>query len=91
MPNRMFHSRTHLNFVIAAMVIAFAFRIRIRIRIELLFGYPFFFLSKCILFRMFIIGRYGFLLPAEFIIPNAVEVLDGVKAMVKKAKSLRYF
>lgn len=34
------------------------------------------------------IGRYGFLLPASFIVPNAVEIIDGLKAMTKKAKSL---
>ncbi|XP_031623765.1 zinc carboxypeptidase-like [Contarinia nasturtii] len=36
-------------------------------------------------------GNYGFILPANFIIPNAVEVLDGLKAMTKQAKSLKYF
>lgn len=36
-------------------------------------------------------GRYGFLLPANQIIPNSLEVLDSLIEMVNKAKSLNYF
>lgn len=35
-------------------------------------------------------GRYGFLLPANQIIPNSLEFIDGLKAMIKEAKSLNY-
>ncbi|XP_055308561.1 uncharacterized protein LOC129572592 [Sitodiplosis mosellana] len=35
-------------------------------------------------------GRYGFLLPANQIIPNSLEVIDGLKAMVAEAKALQY-
>ncbi|XP_055307072.1 zinc carboxypeptidase-like [Sitodiplosis mosellana] len=35
-------------------------------------------------------GRYGFVLPANQIIPNSLEVIDGLKAMIKEAKSLKY-
>jgi hypothetical protein len=31
-------------------------------------------------------GNYGFFLPAEFIIPNAEEVLDSLKGLVSKAR-----
>lgn len=36
-------------------------------------------------------GRYGFILPSNQIIPNSLEVLDGLKAMVNEAKTLKYF
>lgn len=32
----------------------------------------------------------AFLLPGDQIIPNALEVIDGIKAMVDEAKSLLY-
>lgn len=35
-------------------------------------------------------GRHGFLLPAEQIIPNSLEVIDGLVAMVKEAEKLKY-
>lgn len=35
-------------------------------------------------------GRYGQILPANQIIPNSLEFIDGLKAMVNEAKSLRY-
>lgn len=35
-------------------------------------------------------GPYGFILPADQIIPNAVEVLDGLKAMICEARRLKY-
>ncbi|XP_055304258.1 zinc carboxypeptidase-like [Sitodiplosis mosellana] len=35
-------------------------------------------------------GKHGFVLPADQIIPNAIEVLNGLKAMVKEAKALKY-
>lgn len=37
------------------------------------------------------IGRYGFILPSNQIIPNSLEVLDGLKAMINEAKTLKYF
>uniref|UniRef100_A0A336MCF7 Zinc carboxypeptidase A 1 n=1 Tax=Culicoides sonorensis TaxID=179676 RepID=A0A336MCF7_CULSO len=36
-------------------------------------------------------GRYGFLLPAEQIVPNSQEVLHSVIAMIKEGQSLNYF
>ena len=38
----------------------------------------------------FQIGRYGFVLPANQIIPNALETMDGLKALLKEAKVRRY-
>lgn len=35
-------------------------------------------------------GKFGDILPAEQIIPNSLEVLDSLIAMVGKAKSLKY-
>lgn len=35
-------------------------------------------------------GAHGFLLPASQIVPNALEVIDGLVAMVIEAKNLRY-
>lgn len=35
-------------------------------------------------------GRYGFDLPANQIVPNALEVIDGLVAMVKEAQNLKY-
>ncbi|XP_055294946.1 zinc carboxypeptidase-like [Sitodiplosis mosellana] len=35
-------------------------------------------------------GRYGFVLPASQIIPNALETMDGLKAMLKEAKLRQY-
>lgn len=32
------------------------------------------------------IGNYGFVLPADQIIPNGLEILDGIKAMVTEAR-----
>lgn len=46
---------------------------------------------KINLFLYFLyIGRYGFVLPADQIIPNSLEVIDGIKAMIEEAKSLQY-
>lgn len=39
---------------------------------------------------VFIIGRYGFLLPTNQIVPNSLEVIDGLIAMVREAKTLQY-
>lgn len=36
-------------------------------------------------------GNYGFVLPAQFIIPNAEEVWQGLIAMVKKAREFGRF
>lgn len=36
-------------------------------------------------------GNYGFLLPAEQIIPNSEEVLDSLVAFLAKARELNYF
>lgn len=38
----------------------------------------------------FQLGRYGFVLPANQIIPNALETMDGLKALLKEAKVRRY-
>lgn len=35
-------------------------------------------------------GNAGFILPANQIIPNALEVIDGMVVMVKEAKALEY-
>lgn len=35
-------------------------------------------------------GAHGFLLPASQIVPNSLEVIDGLVAMVKEAKQLNY-
>ncbi|XP_031623242.1 zinc carboxypeptidase-like [Contarinia nasturtii] len=35
-------------------------------------------------------GRHGFILPADQIIPNSLEIVDGLKAMVEEAKALKY-
>lgn len=50
-----------------------------------LFGY------HLISFWVFFLGRHGFLLPAKQIIPNSLEVLDSLVALVNKAKSMSYF
>lgn len=36
-------------------------------------------------------GGYGFLLPADQIIPNCEEFMDGLKAMIAEAVALGYF
>lgn len=36
------------------------------------------------------LGQYGYILPADQIIPNALEFFDGLKAMVNEAKALNY-
>lgn len=36
------------------------------------------------------LGHRGFILPSDQIIPNSLEVFDGIKAMVKEAKALNY-
>lgn len=36
-------------------------------------------------------GRYGFILPANQIVPNAEETLDSLVEMVKQARGLGYF
>lgn len=36
-------------------------------------------------------GRYGFILPAEQIVPNCLEFLDGLKAMIAETRALKYF
>ncbi|XP_055308556.1 zinc carboxypeptidase-like [Sitodiplosis mosellana] len=46
-------------------------------------------LAYCFEFRD--TGKYGFLLPAEQIIPNSLEVIDALKVMIKEAKALKYF
>lgn len=35
-------------------------------------------------------GKFGFLLPADQIIPNSEEVIDGLKVMVAEMKKLNY-
>ncbi|XP_055295225.1 zinc carboxypeptidase-like [Sitodiplosis mosellana] len=35
-------------------------------------------------------GHFGFILPADQIIPNSLEVIDGLKAMINEAKLLQY-
>lgn len=35
-------------------------------------------------------GRHGFLLPAKQIIPNSLEVIDGLVAMIKESEKLNY-
>lgn len=35
-------------------------------------------------------GHYGFLLPADQIVPNALESFDGIKAMIAEARLLKY-
>lgn len=35
-------------------------------------------------------GNHGFVLPASLIIPNSLEVFDGVIAMVREARALGY-
>lgn len=35
-------------------------------------------------------GKHGFILPKEQIIPNSLEVLDGLIALVNEAKTLKY-
>lgn len=37
------------------------------------------------------VGRNGFILPSNQIIPSALEIIDGLKAMVKKSKNFNYF
>lgn len=46
-------------------------------------------LSMCFEFRDN--GAYGFVLPADQIIPNAEETLDALIAMLAKAKTMGYF
>jgi hypothetical protein len=38
-----------------------------------------------------IYGDHGFFLPPAFIIPNAEEVFEGFKGLVKKAREFGYF
>lgn len=38
----------------------------------------------------YLTGKHGFILPKEQIIPNSLEVLDGLIALVSEAKSLKY-
>lgn len=35
-------------------------------------------------------GDYGFVLPTSQIIPNSLEIIDGLVAMFKEAKQLNY-
>lgn len=35
-------------------------------------------------------GAYGYLLPADQIIPNALEAFDGIKVMIVEARALNY-
>lgn len=35
-------------------------------------------------------GNYGFILPADQIIPNSLEVMDSLQGMVEEAKALGY-
>lgn len=39
---------------------------------------------------MFYVGEYGFLLPADQIIPNGEEFIDGLKALIAEAVVLNY-
>lgn len=36
-------------------------------------------------------GRFGFLLPPNQIVPNSLEIIDGLYALVSKASEFRYF
>lgn len=36
-------------------------------------------------------GRYGFILPPNQIIPNSLEIIDGLYALVNKATEYNYF
>lgn len=35
-------------------------------------------------------GPYGFVLPPEQILPNALEIFDGIKAIVDECRTLNY-
>lgn len=35
-------------------------------------------------------GAYGFILPPDQIMPNALEMFDGIKAMVAECRTLSY-
>lgn len=35
-------------------------------------------------------GDYGFVLPRSQIVPNSLEIIDGLVAMVKEAEQLNY-
>lgn len=47
--------------------------------------------SKHINGIFFVAGDDGFVLPANQIIPNSEEFIDGLVAMVAEAKTLKYF
>lgn len=36
-------------------------------------------------------GKFGFLLPSDQIVPNSLEFIDGLVAIVKEARALNYF
>lgn len=36
------------------------------------------------------LGDYGFVLPRSQIVPNSLEIIDGLVAMVKEAEHLNY-
>lgn len=37
------------------------------------------------------LGDYGFVLPPSQIVPNSLEIIDGLVTMVKEAEELNYF
>lgn len=76
MVHKMFLSLTCLNFAIDAMVILAFFLFSI--------------VSNQLKNYIHQTGRHGFVLPANQILPNSLEVLDGVKAMLKEAKLRSY-
>lgn len=78
----MFHLHMHLNSVTLPEVMAIAYQIHSFLVFHVIF-------FRYAFFPFEFAGRYGFLLPANYIIPNAEETIDGLKAMIKKAKSLK--
>lgn len=68
--------------------LAFAFEFRdARNGIEVFNDRPYGNIYKTFIFA----GGYGFMLPADQIIPNCEEFMDGLKAMVAEAVTLGYF
>lgn len=84
MQSRMFLWLTYLNFVIVVMVNFFQSHI-FKLNPEYCRKW-----KEKNKYENILLGRYGFVLPPSQIIPNALETIDGIKAMLQEAKIRKY-
>lgn len=77
-----------LDLVLTGLMARRTFQLSIQLKCVLLVFKIFFSIIFIFITRFIFIGTYGFVLPADQIIPNSLEILDGILALVDEARTL---